>query len=28
MTLRDDLILWTTDYWDISTMRRQIERAP
>ncbi len=27
MTLRDDRILWNTDYWDIGTIRRQIEGA-
>jgi steroid delta-isomerase-like uncharacterized protein len=27
MQLRDGLSVWNTDYWDIGTMRRQLERA-
>jgi steroid delta-isomerase-like uncharacterized protein len=27
MRLRDSLACWNTDYWDIGTMRRQIEAA-
>jgi hypothetical protein len=25
MRVRDSLAVWNTDYWDINTMRRQIE---